>query len=87
MLEDLFYDLLVLHEDNDLHPALAFCTGKKVRFLGLLDQSCPILSACRFGALFEEMLALFIYFDRVILIIAQDQVNGLSSTGMRVIDS
>lgn len=48
MLEDLFYDLLVLYEGDDPHPALAFCTGKRVYFIDLLDQSGPILSVLFF---------------------------------------
>ena len=51
MLEDLFYDLLVLYEGDDLHPALAFCTGKRVYFIDLLDQSGPILSVLFGGTL------------------------------------
>ena len=38
MLEDLIYDLLVLYEGDDPHPALAFCTGKRVHSLSLFTK-------------------------------------------------
>ena len=79
--------MLIAKISEDLHLALAFCTGKRVCFMDLLDQFDPILFDCRFGAVFEQMLALFNSFDRVLLIMAQHQANGLGSTGMRGIDS
>jgi len=49
-----------------------FAQVREAASIDLLDQSGPILSDCRFGAVFEQMLALSNYFDRVILIMVQD---------------
>ncbi|MCX6575222.1 MAG: hypothetical protein NTV82_02385, partial [Candidatus Aminicenantes bacterium] len=43
VLEDPFYDLLVLDESNDAHFALASLAGKGIHFINLLDQPCPVL--------------------------------------------
>ena len=56
-------------------------------FVHIIEQKGKRFNYYSFGAVFRQILALFIYFARVILIMAQDQVNGISSAGMRVIDS
>ncbi len=44
MLEDLFYDLIVLYESDDTHLALTFGASKRIYLMDFLNKPCPVFS-------------------------------------------